>query len=105
MDDTAIKAEFHEAMLGVYRNAKDIGYNASRFLRMLSESEGVDVAKKLIPSMSDGFAKLWKLGRLDLSVEAVIVNTPKFHRLFSQNEIDMCRKRLADCGYDLPPAK
>ena len=98
-----LKQEFHDAMRNIYRQAKsDAGYNATRFLQMLSERDGVDVAKQLIPQMSEGFTALWEKGRLDLTVEAMILNTQKFHKLFSPEELEMCRKRLEKCDYNFP---
>ena len=98
-----LKMEFHEAMLKIYRRAKDeAGYNATRFLRMVSEHGGVGAAKKLIPEMSDGFTALWNRERLDLTVEALIIDTPKFHPLFSDAQLAICRKRLEDCEYNFP---
>ena len=35
-------------------------------------------------------------GRLDLTVEAVIHNDPKWHALFTQEELAVCTKRLKD---------
>jgi hypothetical protein len=45
------------------------------------------------PAISDGFAKLWERGRLDLSVEAVVVQ-PRFAALFTEDEVDAARRRL-----------
>ena len=92
-------------MLNIYRRAKsEAGYNATYFLRMLGERDGVDVAKQLIPKVSDGFTALWKEDRLDLTVEAMIVNTPEFHALFAPEEVEMCRARLKQCDYEFPSA-
>lgn len=58
--------------MGIYRRAKDeAGYTAHRFLQMLSDDEGVGVARNLIdaPKPSDGYTALWDRTRLDLTVE------------------------------------
>jgi len=98
-----LKEEFHEAMEEIYRRAKsEADYNATRFHQMLADVGGLETARRLIPHMSEGFTKLWEKGRLDLTVEAMVWNTPKFYELFSPEELETCRKRLDDCGYDFP---
>ena len=66
---------FHRAMIGIYETSKrELGYNATRFLQMLSEQGGVATARQLLWSdaPSDGFTTLWSHGRLDLTVEAAL---------------------------------
>lgn len=43
--------------------------------------------------MSDPLV-LWERGRLDLTVEAMILANEKYHCLFSEDELSICRKRL-----------
>lgn len=66
-------------------------------------------ARELINSSrpSQGFTALWELGRLDLSVEAVVLR-PEFRHLFSARELKTAHRRLVDHGYepaDPPPAR
>ena len=70
---------FHAEMHAAYREAKDLGYTASYFLRMVDELGGVAAARKLVndPTPSEGFTRLWEMGRLDLSVEARVLQ-PRF---------------------------
>jgi hypothetical protein len=55
---------------------------------MVSEMGGVAAAKKLIndPSPSDGFRRLWGMGRLDLTVEYVVAFERKHWALFTPAE-------------------
>jgi hypothetical protein len=93
-----LKRRFDSAMLNIYRRAKDdAGYNATRFLQMLTEHGGVETAQRLLPSMSDGFTELWKRGRLDLTVEYLVVQ-PEWARLFTDAERDVAKRRLVDSG-------
>ncbi len=49
--------EFHRAMVAIYETAKrELGYNATRFLQMLSEQGGLTTARQLLWSdtPSDG---------------------------------------------------
>ena len=96
-----IKA-FDEAMLYIYHIAKvECDYTPSHFFQMLSNLRGVKTAKTLINStkVSDGYTKLFELGRLDLTVEAEIHDNPKWHSLFTDEEIAICEKRLRDYHY------
>ena len=60
-------------MTVIYETAKrELGYNATRFLQMISEHGGLATARQLLWSdkPSDGFTTLWSHHRLDLTVEA-----------------------------------
>lgn len=98
-----LEIEFHEAMMDIYRRAKsEAKYNAQRFLQMVVDHGGLEAARMLIhtETVSDGYTALWKRGRLDLTIEAMIVETPKFHSLFSDDEMQICSKRLSDYRYE-----
>ena len=104
---TRLEEEFHLAMEDIYRRAREeIGYNARVFLRMVIEHGGREAARKLINArtVSDGYTALWERGRLDLTVEAKVIETPRFHGLFTSDELEICRRRLSECGYtvDVP---
>ena len=93
---------FHEAMLDIYHRAKrETGYNASYFLQMVNSRGGLDTAKRLVgtDTPSEGYTKLWELGRLDISVEALIHDNPKWHVLFTRPELKKVRERLDAYGY------
>ena len=98
---TDVERRFGEAMLGIYREARDIGYTPSVFFRMLNEKGAVQTARQLINASqpSDGYTRLWELRRLDLSVEAVVHDNARWHDLFTQDELQRCQKLLADYGY------
>jgi hypothetical protein len=95
-----LEAEFHRAMVGLYEEAKKDGYQASYFLRMVSDHGGVEAAKRLVnsPEPSDGFTRLWEMHRLDLTVEALILE-PKWKPLFSDEERRRSRDRLLEYGW------
>ena len=96
-----VECRFGEAMSAIYREAREIGYMPSIFLRMLNEKGALQTARQLINASqpSDGYTRLWQLKRLDLSVEAVINDNVEWHSLFTQDELHRCRKRLTDYGY------
>lgn len=100
-EDGDIAAEFAQRMKAVYeRSRSEANYNAAYFLSMLSQNGPQETAHKLLasPAVSDGFAELWERRRLDLTVEAIVVD-PKFSELFTPNEIEVARKRLEQFGY------
>ena len=101
-----LESQFDHAMLAIYTRAKsEAGYNASKFLDMLDRHRGLLTAKILInsPEPSEGYANLHQLGRLDLTVEAVVTDNPRWHSLFSTKELDRARKRLRQYEYKTRP--
>lgn len=97
-----LEAQFDVAMMDIYRRAKsEAAYNATIFLQMLDRQRGLATAKQLINdhSVSTGYTALWERGRLDLTVEALVLQNDIWHTLFEQAELDRCRKRLLDYGY------
>ena len=101
-DQTELELEFHEAMVVIYEQAKsELNYNAIRFLQAVNEHGGLKAAKIFLnaKNKTEGFIKLWELGRLDLSMEAMIVENPKWHCLFTEEELLIAKKALNDLGY------
>jgi hypothetical protein len=97
-----LETDFDLAMLEIYRRAKtEAGYNATRYLQMLQEHRGLGTARILLhaPKPSDGYTALWERQRLDLTVEALIIED-RWHGLFSDEERAIARKRLQDYEYD-----
>jgi hypothetical protein len=68
---------------------------------MVVEHGGLETARILINSstVSEGYTALWQLKRLDLTVEATIIDHPKWHPLFTDQELAICRQRLVAYGY------
>lgn len=98
--------EFDQRMQELYRAGKtEARFSAPLFGEMLKQHGGLDTARRFIhsPDFAPGFTKLWERQRLDLTVEAVIVEEPKWHPLFSAEELEVCRSRLGEYGY--PAAK
>lgn len=99
---TDLAKQFDEAMLTIYRRAKsEAKYNAKIFFRMLSDRGGLETAKYLINSSqpSEGYTHLYERGRLDLTVEALVVEESRWHSLFNTDELARAEKRLADYHY------
>ena len=81
-----LSKQFDLAMFDIYRKAKtEAGYNAAIFLRMVSDKGGLSTAKYLINATkpSNGYTHLYERGRLDLTVDAMVVENPKWYPLFT----------------------
>lgn len=93
--------EFNSDMLIVYTGAKEeCNYNATRYLQMISVHGGLATAKKLLAEnkIHDGLTALYKCNRLDLTVEALVLNE-KYKSLFTEKELKTARRRLDDLHY------
>lgn len=96
-----VETLFFECMRNIYFTAKkEIGYTATRFMQLLSDVGGVQAAKRLIAKDGGtyGFEVLWEKHRLDLSVEALVLDS-RFAKLFTDEEKNMCKARLIEYGY------
>ncbi len=105
-DPQATEAELHQAMVQVHARAKgEAGYPATYFIQMVAERGGLATAQHLLRSAapSQGFTELWERGRLDLTVEALVLQ-PKFRHLFTPQELATARQRLVDHGFSVDEA-
>lgn len=85
-------------MTQLYETAKrEIKYNASYFLQLIREQGGVAAAKTLVnkKTISEGYGFLVEQGRLDLTIEALVVQEP-WRALFSDDELKRANRRLPD---------
>jgi hypothetical protein len=104
----ALRQKFQTAMFDIYRRAKsEANYNATIFLSMLNDRGGLATAKSLINAKDEsaGFAALFLAGRLDLTVEAMVVEDPRWHSLFLPEEIVRAKTRLERHNYQPKEAK
>jgi hypothetical protein len=88
-------------MKDIYARAKsEANYTATYFLGMLSNYGGLETAHRLLAAteLSSGFTALFERGRLDLTVEALVVR-PKYADLFTEEELDIAQRRLDQLGY------
>ena len=112
-----LELRFHDAMLDVFRLAGEAtrrtrsdgtvarGYWASYFLRGVRNHGGPDYAHQLLrqEGTTDGFQRLKEEGRLDLTMEALVLR-PEYTELFSDEERRVAAHRLAEAGYQPPRA-
>lgn len=102
---TDLEAQFQNAILKLYDDSnKAINYRPTRLMEMSNELGAVQAARQLISKPDDpssGFMKLWEKGRLDLSVEALILK-PEFAPLFTEEEREKARQYLREYKYTAP---
>lgn len=91
-----LERHFNNDMLNIYKTAKkELGYNATRFLQLISEKGGLQAAKILISKDGGtyGFEVLWEHNRLDLSVEKHVLKS-EYNELFTEDERNICKEKL-----------
>lgn len=86
---------FHAAMLSIHHQARQLGYHATYFKRMVDEIRGYEAACKLLQpgKIHDGFLKLLELNALDISVEALVLQA-EWQRFFSAILLKEAARRL-----------
>ena len=69
-------------------------------LRPVERQRAMDTARRMLSGNrdSEGFGQLQRLGRLDLSLEALAVQKA-YTSLFSDDEVNHALMRLLDAGY------
>jgi len=100
---TDLERRFESAMRDIYFRAKrECRYNAERFYQMIDQRGAIETAKSLIskPEGSDGFTNLYMMGRLDLTVEALVLKD-EYMELFSEDEHQLCREKLLKANYQV----
>lgn len=92
--------ELEKAMLVGYQTAgKEVGYWGNYFLRSVRQNGGLVTAQRMLrkklnnPSDQKGFRALIEAGRLDLSLEKLVLE-PRFRNLFTKEELTEAKRRL-----------
>lgn len=95
-----LATELERAMLDDAEQAGTLGYNPTRFNMMVRREGGLAAAQKLLRlgPIPEGFWTLRQLGRLDLSLERLVLR-PRWRPLFTDEEIEVARERLILAGY------
>lgn len=91
--------DFHAILLKNLEAAAALGVKQPQLRHAVEVYGGVAAAKNYIKRgrVSDGFDALHRLGRLELSMEALVVSSA-WHSLFSDEEVNACFELL--CGAD-----
>jgi hypothetical protein len=96
-----LEEQFHEEVLRAWREASELGYHANRLLERVHEHGALLTAHELLasPLEHEGLNRLWELERLDLSIEALVLE-PRFAPLFSDEERRHASTVLKRYGYE-----
>lgn len=83
-----------------WENARKAAEALGVRLRPVAKEKALETAKRWLSGNrdSEGFAHLQKLGRLDLSLEALAVKK-EYTALFSDEQVNQALMRLLDAGY------
>lgn len=94
IDSRLAAREFEAELLSTYRECEKLGYRPTGMLDLMERHGAIGAAKHLLAQPpSEGFARLFELGRLDLAIESIVLR-PEWSELFSENERRIARRRL-----------
>lgn len=98
---TTLEKKFDEQLIKNCEIAqKECGYNPTRFLQTVAKFGGVKTAKEIMRKgkVSDGFDKLQEAGRIELTMEATVIDS-KYGEFFTDDEVNSCYELLCEHGY------
>ncbi len=89
-----------EKFILAWEQAQNTAQSLGVRLRPFSGDKAMETARRCLSGSrdSDGFAALQKIGRLDLSLEALAVKK-EFTALFTDDQVNRALLRLLDSGY------
>lgn len=93
MDKELLIKEFEKDLENQIQKMKKL-YNPERLLQMIEKEGYYNTAKKvIIKPYTKGFEILIEAGKLELTIEALVLN-PKYESIFSEEELKACRRKL-----------
>jgi hypothetical protein len=92
-----LEKALYDALIAATKECKKLHYNPTLMLQMIHDSGPLGACQRLLAAttISDGFARLWELHRLDLTVENIVLQ-PRFAGLFTDEERLIARRRLEE---------
>lgn len=92
--------EFTRYLRNAVKEAERLKYFPNRFKGMLEADGGYETVKRILASgrPSEGFQKLWELGRVDLTCEAIIVER-RWRRFFDDDLLERAENLLRQVNY------
>ena len=89
-----VEQQFETAIAAIYPQCAEFKYHPTYLVQLIGDLGGVGAAKALlVKPPSDGFGRLALEQRLDLSVEALVLNR-QWRELFTETELASARRRL-----------
>ena len=101
MQNITLQNKFNEEVFESIERIKKEVYVPTRFIKMLHQfkNNAVEVAQRIATKNTTiGIEKLYEKGRLDLSMEALIIK-PEYRELFSPQVVSTCVRKLKSLGY------
>src|SRR5258708_4748705 len=95
-DEEPLKNEFDRDMRKILEREGELGLCSTRFRKMLQESDGWRVAKRLLSKGEpppNTFSWLRKQGRLDLTMEFYVIDD-RYSKIFTDDDREVARFRL-----------
>ena len=93
--DEELKDEFRDELYKLYKKtAKELYYSATFWVALGQENWLGYIKNFIINPHSAGIEKLIKANRPDLSIEYIIINNEKYHPLFTDEELEICKETL-----------
>lgn len=91
----SLDEDFDRACWDAIAQCKDFGYTPTAWMVMIREQGAVAAAKRLLGTgdIQPGFERLVREGRLDLTIEAAILN-PRWASLFNERHREAAHWRL-----------
>lgn len=102
--DSRTNEDFTQHLMDAVREAEALGYEPKRFKAMLRGDGGFDTVKSILEAgkPSEGFTRLWELNRLDLTCEAIIVQS-KWRPYFDVDLVARAERLLRQSGFACTP--
>ena len=89
-----------EKFISAWEQARKTAESLGVRMRPVERNKALETARRVLSGSrdSEGFGQLQRMGRLDLSLEALAVKKA-YTALFSDDEVNQALMRLLDAGY------
>lgn len=96
--------QFTHQLVAAANEAVGLGYRPTRFKQMLNTDGGFETVKRILATgrPSEGFTRLLELGRVDLTCEAIIVES-RWRPFFDEDLLTRSEALLKAVHYDYKP--
>ena len=104
IDQGALEGEFQQTLLSQCEESIGLSFKHSRFRQLVAEFGAVEATKQIVRSsnspdqtlrISSGLGELQQLGRFDLSIHALVVDS-RWRGLFTDEERAIARYQIEE---------
>lgn len=98
-----LEKEFTEQVRQYCDACAEFNYNPTAFRKMIDARGAVGAVRTLFSAnrYSEGFVRLWEEGRLDLSMEALVLEHPRYLKFFTSSQLENAKKWLDAVKYEV----